>query len=274
MNIRQIKEKLINAGIEPNEARKEAEMFVEHFLKLNAVKLAINPDFEPSEQMLEAINLRCEKKIPIQHLLEKAYFMGEYFKVNENVLIPRDETEILTTKAISLIKENDFKTVLDIGTGSGCIACIIAKNTNAQVLGVDISTSALSIALDNSSALGLFNRAIFRKSDLFSNVTEKFDLIVSNPPYIPLNEKQNLQKEVLFDPDSALFANDENGVEFYEKITSQACEYLNKSGYLMFELGIGQSEIVKGFMIQNNFENIEIIKDLSYIDRVIIGRRK
>ena len=133
MNIRQIKNKLIEFGID--EAQKEAEMFAEHFLGLDAVKLAIEPEFEPTPALIEAIEMRCEKKIPIQHILGKAYFMGEYFKVNKEVLIPRDETEILTRKAIEIVKKNGFKTVLDIGTGSGCIACIIAKKYGGSGFG-------------------------------------------------------------------------------------------------------------------------------------------
>ena len=162
---------------------------------------------------------------------------------------------------------------LDLGTGSGCIACMIAKYTDCRIIGLDISTDALNTALDNASRLNLFNKAIFRKSDIFSNVKpgETFDIIVSNPPYIPPCEKENIQQEVKFDPQEALFTNDEKGLEFYEKITRKAPAILNKGGYLMFELGIGQSEDVKSLMLQSGFENIEIIKDLAGIDRVISG---
>lgn len=199
--------------------------------------------------------------------------MGEKFIVNESVLIPRDETELLVRKAVEIIKKNDFKKVLDIGTGSGCIACMIVKLTDAQVIGVDVSTNALQTALDNSSRLGLFNKAIFRKSDIFSNVKndEKFDMIVSNPPYIPFSQKETLQKEVQFEPQSALFARNE-GLEFYEKIIRGAKPFLNKGGYLMFELGIGQAQAVKKLMEENNYKDIEIEKDLAYIERIIFAR--
>ena len=236
--------------------------------------------------------------------------MGEDFIVNENVLIPRDETEILVRKAVEVVKSKKQKgksnqepqnpstlqpfnistktncspvhlftystiKVLDIGTGSGCIACMIAKLTDAQVLGVDVSLDALQIALDNSSKLGLFNKAIFRKSDIFSNVKsdEKFDIIISNPPYIPINEKFTLQTEVGFEPDLALFAQDIDGVEFYEKIITKAPEFLNEGGFLMFELGIGQAQKVKTLMSENGFKNIEIEKDLAGIERIILGER-
>lgn len=274
MKIKEIRDKLIESGIETNEALREAQMLVEEFCNLSNKDIAINPEFESNEKLEQALKLRCEKRLPIQYIIEKAYFMGEFFKVNKNVLIPRDETEILVRKAITIIKENEFKTVLDIGTGSGCISCIIAKNTTARVLGIDLSKDALSIALDNSSSLNLYNRAVFRKSDLFSNVHEKFDLIISNPPYIPIKDREKLQVEIKFEPELALFTNDEKGVDFYDRITSIAGNYLNEGGYLMFELGDSQSEIVKEIFNKNNFTNIEIIKDLAYIDRVIIGKKK
>ena len=163
---------------------------------------------------------------------------------------------------------------LDVGTGTGCIACMIAKLTGCQVIGLDISNEALNTALDNASRLNLFNKAIFRKSDIFSNVKpgESFDIIVSNPPYIPPCEKNNIQPEVKFDPEKALFTEDAKGLEFYEKITKNAPQILNKGGYLLFELGIGQYQDVKKMMETAGFSEIEIIKDLADIDRVIWGR--
>lgn len=275
MNIKQLENILTNGGIEESEAKREARMLVEHFLSLKEVDLIINEEFEEREDLLLAANLRVSNRIPIQHIIGKAFFMGEYFIVNKNVLIPRDETELLVRRAIEIINKNNYKKVLDIGTGSGCIACMIAKNTDAQVIGVDISTDALQIALDNSSKLDLFNKAIFRKSDIFSKIhnDEKFDLIVSNPPYIPINEKSNLQKEVSFEPDSALFSYDEKGIDFYDKIIKQSLGFLNECGYLMFELGISQADLVKSLMQEQGFKDICIEKDLANIDRVIYGRK-
>lgn len=282
MNLVQIKNMLKDGGIEDCEARVEAKMLVGHFLGLSEVDLAIKGDFEPTQELLDAVKLRVDKRIPIQHVIGTAYFMGEDFIVNENVLIPRDETEILVRCAVEIIKDKEKTAesvhVLDIGTGSGCIACTIAKNTHSQVLGVDISCQALEVAIENASKLGLFNRAIFRKSDLFSNVRkegfgfEKFDLIISNPPYIPVKEKSLIQKEVTFEPELALYAKDFDGVEFYDKIITQAPDYLNEEGYLMFELGIGQAQKVKEMMIERGFLEIEIIKDLAGIERVISGK--
>lgn len=272
MNIKQIEKILTDAGIENNEAKIEAKMLVKHFIGLSEIDLTLNSEFEHNDSILEKVKLRAEKKIPIQHIIGTAYFMEEDFIVNKNVLIPRDETEILVRKAVDTINQNKFQKALDIGTGSGCIACIIAKLTDSQVIGVDISTDALQIALENSSKLGLFNKAIFRKSDIFSNVREKFDIIISNPPYIPINEKNQLQTEVRFEPDLALFAQDIEGIDFYDKIITKAPEFLNKGGYLMFELGINQAEKVKELMEKAGFQNIKIEKDLAKIDRVIYGK--
>lgn len=273
MSIQEILKILTDSGIEPNEANVEVKMLLELFAdygfkdiiagkKLTADKIAI---------VKEKALLRAKTRQPIQHIIGFADFMGEKFIVNPSVLIPRDETEFLVRKAVDIINENNFKTALDIGTGSGCIACMIAKHTDCQIIGLDVSKDALNTALDNASRLNLFNKAIFRKSDIFSNVKpgESFDIIVSNPPYIPPCEKENIQTEVKFDPENALFTQDEKGLEFYEKITKQAPEILNKGGYLLYELGIGQSEDVKNIMVSNGFKDIEIIKDLAGIDRVI-----
>ena len=125
--------------------------------------------------------------------------------------------------------------------------------------------------------LNLFNMATFSKSDVFSNVNkgfmgdEFFDIIISNPPYIPPVEKTNIQEEVTFDPELALYTKDDLGIEFYEKITKEAPSYLKPNGYLMFELGIGQAQLVAGLMKENNFKNIEIQKDLAGIERIIWG---
>ena len=274
MNIKLITQMMIDSGIEKNEAQKEIEIILKHFFNYTEIdkikgKKLNNAQLKKLENIVQT---RISKNFPIQYIIGEAYFMGEYFKVTPEVLIPRDETEILVNKAIEIIKKHEFSSVLDIGTGSGCIACTIAKQTNATVLGVDISSDALRIALDNVTKLNINNHAVFRKSDLFSKVRsdEKFDVIVSNPPYIPHNTE--LEKEVLAEPHIALFA-DDNGLYFYKKIIAEAPNYLNSKGYLMFELGINEAKSVKQIM-QKDFENIEIFKDLADIERVIIGQLK
>lgn len=269
MNIQEIIKILTDSGIEQNEANIEVKMLIEHFANFGIKDIIMGNKIDPDKLRIveEKAKLRAKTHQPIQHIIGYADFMGEKFIVNKNVLIPRDETEILVRKAIEIINNNNYKMALDIGTGSGCIACMVAMNTNCQIIGIDISSDALNTALDNASRLNLYNKAIFRKSDVYSKIRETFDIIISNPPYIPPNTK--LQKEVHFDPELALFTNDEKGLEFYEKISSNAP--LNNGGCLIFELGIGQSEDVKNIMINNGFKNIEIIKDLAEIDRVILG---
>ena len=267
---------LTNSGIEPNEANIEVKLLLEHFANYGPKDIIMGNKLTSDKLQIvkEKAELRAKTRQPIQHIIGFADFMGEKFIVNPSVLIPRDETELLVRKSIDIIKKNNLKFALDVGTGSGCIACMVAKNCDCQIIGLDISTDALNTALDNASRLNLYNRAIFRKSDIFSNVKprEEFDIIISNPPYIPLSEKRNIQKEVTFDPELALYTSDEKGLEFYEKITKGAPEVLKGKGYLLFELGIGQSKYVKEIMQNNGFKEIEIIKDLSGIDRVISGK--
>lgn len=275
MSIQEIVKILTDSGIEQNEANVEVKMLLEHFANYGVKDIISGNKLttEKLELVKEKAELRAKTRQPIQHIIGYADFMGEKFIVNPSVLIPRDETEFLVRKAIEIINKNNFTMALDVGTGSGCIACMIAKYTQCQIIGLDISSDALNTALDNASKLNLFNKAIFRKSNIFSNVKpgESFDIIVSNPPYIPPSEKEKIQTEVKFDPEQALFTEDEKGLEFYEKITKDAPRILNKGGYLLFELGIGQSNDVKSIMEKNGFQNIEIIKDLAGIDRVIVG---
>lgn len=267
---------LTEGGIEVSEAKVEAEMLLEHFANYTAKDALMGNilDEDKFKIVVEKAHLRAKTRMPIQHIIGFADFMGEKFIVNPSVLIPRDETEFLVRKAIEIVNKNEFKTVLDVGTGSGCIACMIAKYTNSQIIGLDISNEALNTALDNASRLNLFNKAIFRKSDIFSKIRdyEKFDVIVSNPPYIPKDEKENIQKEVSFDPELALYTDDEKGLEFYNKISADAPNVLNKGGYILFEVGINQADDVAEILRKNNFSNIEIIQDLAGIDRVVTGK--
>ncbi len=266
---------LTDAGIEQNEANIEVKMLIEHFAGYGIADIIMGTklDEEKLKIVEQKAKLRASTRQPVQYIIGEADFMGEKFIVNPSVLIPRDETEILVRKTVEIVKENHFKTVLDLGTGSGCIACMVAKLTNATVIGADISFEAIETAFKNMENLKLFNRALFRKSDLFSMIREdeKFDVIVSNPPYIPPSMKKNIQKEVRFEPETALFTKDEKGLEFYEKIIKDAPKYLNENGYLLFELGINESFEVAQIMKNTGFKNIQIVKDLANIDRVIFG---
>lgn len=275
MSIQEIVNLLIDAGIEKNEANAEIKLLLEHFCNFKTIDILFGKKLDTSKLNLvrEKVLERIRTGNPIQYIIGFADFMGEKFIVNKNVLIPRDETEILVTKAIEIALRTNSKKILDIGTGSGCIACSIAKAINGNILGIDISKEALEVANQNAKKLILDKRVSFKESNLFSNLSgEKFDIIVSNPPYIPPQEKAHIQKEVLKEPDLALYTKDDKGLEFYEKIIQNAPKHLNPKGYILFELGIGQSEYVKNLLLKNGFKNIQIEKDLANIDRVIFAQ--
>lgn len=276
MLIQDIVKILTDAGIEPNEANIEVKLLIEHIAGYSLIDIITGKKLSDEKLKLveEKAKLRASTKQPIQYIIGLADFMGEKFCVNPDVLIPRDETEILVRKAIEIIEKNNFKFAMDMCTGSGCIACMIAKLTECQVMGVDISTEAIHCAFSNMERFELFNKAMFRKSDLYSKIREdeRFDIIVSNPPYIPPQLKKSIQTEVTFEPDLALYTKDNKGLEFYEKIIQGAPEFLNEGGYLLFELGLGQSGDVAELMNNAGFKNIQVVKDLANIDRVILGQ--
>lgn len=275
MLIQDIVKILTDSGIPQNEANIEVRLLIEHFAGYTPIDIIMGKKLDEKKLKIvdEKAKLRAQTHQPIQYIIGQADFMGEKFLVNPSVLIPRDETEILVRKTVEIIKENKFKQIMDMCTGSGCIACMIAILTPCQVMGVDISTEALHVAFSNMEKFNLFNKATFRKSDLYSKIRsdERFDLIVSNPPYIPPMMKKTIQEEVSFEPDLALYTKDEKGLEFYQKITEDAPRFLNQGGYLLFELGIGQSKDVAGIMKNSGFVDIQITKDLAGIDRVIFG---
>ena len=267
--VKKIEEILKNGGIQ--EYKQEADLIIQEISGLDKAKLLICDDIPNADKIEEIAKKRATSKAPIQHILGYSYFMGEKYIVNKNVLIPRDETEILVSKCFELLQKKTEKIhILDIGLGSGCISCALAKklkDKNIEILGVDISLEALEIAIENINKLDLVRKVIIRKSDLFSKVRdiEKFDLIVSNPPYIPKKEE--------FEPKEALYAADEDGIEFYKKIIATAPNFLKKEGYLAFELGIEQYKKVQELM-EKNFKDIKIYKDLAGIERVITGKIK
>lgn len=274
MSIVEIVKILTSAGIEQSEANAEVKMLIEHFCGYSAVDIVMGKRLDEGKLSIvkEKAQLRARTRMPIQQILGFAYFMGDKFKVSKDTLIPRDETEILARKAIDVINKNNLKSALDIGTGTGILACTIAKYTLSKSTALDVSDNALKIAEENIKNLDLSEKVKTLKSNLFEKVSEKYDLIVSNPPYIPLSEKATIQKEVTFDPDLALYTKDEKGLEFYEKISKNAKNHLNKNGYLLFEMGLGQSEDIKQTLEQEGYKNIQIEKDLAGIDRVIIAQ--
>ena len=217
-----------------------------------------------------------KKGVPVQYLLGECEFMGLPFYVNESVLIPRPDTEILIETVLEYHKKKGFQKVLDIGTGTGCIAVSIAHYTNMQVYAVDISENALKTAQKNAQKNHVMIE--FIKSNLFLSFSESFyhtfDIIVSNPPYICTEEIETLMTEVKdFEPRLALDGG-KDGLFFYREIVEQSRKFLKEDGYLFFEIGCEQAEQVKNIMELSGFEEIEIKKDLAGLDRVIVGKYK
>ena len=211
--------------------------------------------------------------VPLQHILGKAYFYGYEFEVNEDVLIPRPDTEVLVGEVIKVTRNGD--NILDMCTGSGCIGITLAKKfPESRVLGVDVSEKALKVAQKNKYNLEADN-IDFMLSDLFGELGNDitFNTIVSNPPYIPTKVIETLQDEVrLHDPLLALDGT-EDGLMFYRKITEKAREYLKTDGYLCYEIGAEQAADVSEIMKQAGLRDITVVKDLAGLDRVVMGRK-
>jgi len=212
---------------------------------------------------------------PLQYIIGSVEFYGINLKVNKNVLIPRQETELLVEEIISNAKDNSSLSILDIGTGSGNIAISLIKNLNkCSVHSIDVSESALALAKNNAIDHEINGKLTFENIDIekFSQTGNiKYDLIVSNPPYISAQDYIDLEKELVdFEPKIALTDN-EDGLTFYKLITENSRELLNVGGYLFFEIGFGQSKQITEFMKKNGFRNIKIKKDYQNIDRVISG---
>lgn len=204
--------------------------------------------------------------IPFAYIVGRKEFMKLDFIVNENVLIPRGDTEILVEEALKYKKNK----ILDMCTGSGCIAISLAYylENKADVTAVDVSEAALNVAKQNANKNNV--DVNFIHSDLFANVTEKYEMIVSNPPYIEREVIKNLQSEVQNEPVLALDGG-LSGLDFYEKIIPKAKEHLETNGILILEIGYDQAENVQKLMIENEYKNIRVVKDLGGNDRVVIG---
>lgn len=225
---------------------------------------------EQQSEYESTVHKRAEH-VPLQYIIGEQEFMGLKFKVNSNVLIPRQDTETLVEEALRVAKPG--MRVLDLCTGSGCIIISLAKNVaDISCTGSDISKQALLVAKENAKANEV--EVEWERSDLFENISGTFDLIVSNPPYIPTGEIPGLMPEVRdFEPVDALDGK-EDGLYFYRIITEKSPEYLTSDGYLYFEIGYDQGEAVSAIMRQCGYTQVEVIKDLAGNDRVVKGRKK
>lgn len=228
---------------------------------------------ETSGELAEAYGRLLEKRctrIPLQYITGEQEFMGLTFSVNPHVLVPRQDTETLVEQAEKRLSPG--MRVLDLCTGSGCILIsLLARVPGVSGLGTDISEEALATAESNADRLGVADRAQWAKGDLFAPVEGRFDVIVSNPPYIPREDIDGLMPEVAdFEPRGALDGGDD-GLDFYRRITSEASEYLEAGGRLFLEIGCDQAGDVTALMEKAGFVHVATVRDLSGLDRVVCG---
>ena len=281
---------LRDAGI--SEFENDALLSILRVFKIDRANLYLHMNDELCDkdkeikEYLDIIEKR-KQRIPLQHIFGVCDFYGYEFNVNENVLVPRMDTEILVSRAIDVasdmwtermsgLHKNEPIRILDMCTGSGCIAISLFKelegsSINCSVDAVDVSKAAIDTALENAYKNNA--KINFILSDLFEYVNgDKYDIIVSNPPYIRTEDIKELEEEVKsHDPMLALDGS-EDGLKFYRKITDEAQNHLKSGGYLIYEIGHDQDKDVKEIMIKNDFKEIEIIKDLAGLCRVVVGR--
>ena len=239
--------------------------------------LLINENQELDKSIEETFFVNIHKlcnNIPLQYVTNAQEFYGLKFYVDENVLIPRSDTEILVETVIKYVKNLENKNgnlkILDMCTGSGIIAIILAKYCeNVDITAVDKSENALKVAIKNAKTHNVYNKINFVKSDMFENLKGKYNIIVSNPPYIEKDVIKTLSKDVQHEPEMALDGGI-NGLDFYRIINNNVDNFLEKNGAVFLEIGYNQRDSVSEIFAEN-FKNIKCIKDLNNLDRVIVG---
>lgn len=261
---------LSESGI--SEAKNDAWLLLSMICKIDHTYYYVHMEEELEPDVIseyESVLRKRAEHIPLQYITGEQEFMGLNFHVNSAVLIPRQDTETLVEQALKVIKPG--MRVLDLCTGSGCVLISILKNvTGVTGLGTDISKQALLVAKENAKLNNV--TAEFERSDLFDSISETFDMIVSNPPYIPTEVIHTLMPEVAqFEPYQALDGK-EDGLYFYRKIIQECKKYLNPNGTILFEIGHDQGDAVSAMLRLMEFKDVRVIKDLAGNDRVVVGR--
>ena len=259
-------------GIE--DSRLNAEHLLAHALRLTRMELYLEFERTLNETELTPLRELVRRRgggEPLQHLLGTVEFCGETFLCDKRALVPRPETEQLVELVESRI-ENRESRIVDVGTGSGVIALSLAKKfPEAHVFAVDVSKDALALARENAIRLGLSGRVQLRKSHLLENLDERFDVIVANLPYIATQDRHTLSREVLHDPDVALFAG-ARGDELVHELIEQAPERLRPGGLLALEIGLGQSQGLLSVLAEKKYRDIDSKNDYSGVIRFLFAR--
>jgi release factor glutamine methyltransferase len=269
----------LEGGPHPDRARMDAELLLCHVLDRNRAWLIANRDAGLSEQEAQRFQGLLERRAagePIQYILGETEFYGLPFRVTREVLIPRPETELLVEKVVALTKHFASPRIVDIGTGSGAIAVALARHLpNASITAVDLSGPGLVIARDNAKRNGVSESIRFLEGDLLAPAAqESFDIVVSNPPYIPDSDRASLAVEVRdYEPGLALFAGDD-GLALYRRLIPSAFFALVPGGFIALEIGFGQAMAVNDVLKAGGFEQVEFTPDLQGIPRVTSAQRR
>ena len=248
----------------------DVDFIISEILGVKRTELALIEDIsqEIESDIRFKANLRLDN-VPVDRIFGKAYFYGLEFKVSDDVLIPRPESELIIDYAINAIKDNEYKNVLDMCTGSGCLAIALKKNIDVNITAVDISAKALQQARQNAKSNDVDIE--FLRSNMFEKLENKYDLIISNPPYIDSDEVKQLDKEVVeHDPILALDGG-AMGLKFYNIIHDNMKKYLNDNGMLIMEIGEDQKELILNLFADCHF--VECIQDYAGLDRVMIFKK-
>ena len=265
--VKKVKSELESVGINDY---MEAEWVVALALNKKPSELIFDNEISSiDESKVMAVTNERKKGRPLAYIIGNTEFFGRVFETKEGVLIPRPETELLVEEVLKIAKNMGAEKILDIGTGSGAIAISLAFETNAKLVAVDISDGAIEIANKNAKTLGADVEII--KSDLFEKIDEKYDIIVSNPPYIKTAVLSTLDREVRDHEPILALDGGEDGLDFYRKIIENAPKYLKDDGYVAFEIGFDQAEDLKR-LLKKDFENINVIKDYNKHDRIVIAK--
>ncbi|MDZ4837606.1 MAG: peptide chain release factor N(5)-glutamine methyltransferase [Candidatus Melainabacteria bacterium] len=280
---REIAARLISFGIEEEEASAEASIMIEHVAHLRPSQQLLSMRVKLSEEQLVRLDTilgaRAER-VPIQYILEEAYFMGLKLKIKPGVFIPRPDTETLvevTVKNLKKLFPDKQISLLEIGIGSGAIAIsLLTMMRNLEVVAVDVSDQALAISAENAKTHGVDSRLKLIKESQWWTVGRGFHALVSNPPYIPRHQEPTLQLEVAkHEPELALYGTDEDGLGYYRQIGAQIGSVLDlERGFVAVEVGDGQAQDVQSIFQQSGFADIEMHNDLCQIPRVVSGLRQ
>ena len=267
----------LSGSFSENERIQVSKMLLMNYLDIQKSEILLRKDEEVDDEILNRIEKDLERinnGEPVQYVIGTTYFYGFEMRIDPRALIPRPETEELVDWIYKELKNRSPK-ILDVGTGSGCIALALkAGLPNADVHGTDVQQEALDLAIENAMAMGL--RVDFEQADalhLSDQYKDKWDIIVSNPPYVPEEDKASMQAHVLdYEPHSALFVPDNDPLKFYKSITEYAKNHLNEGGKLFFEINENLADEVKEILTLHGFPKIELRKDLQGKDRMICAQ--